>query len=63
MRIELPSPSWADAQRAQDDAHTLTLPSQRPLTLAETLLAACDAGGTVRVEVTLLPGPALTLTL
>ena len=25
MRIELPAPTWADAQRAQDDAHTLTL--------------------------------------
>lgn len=63
MRIELPSPSWADAQRAQDDAHTLTLPAPRQLNLAETLLAAGEAGAMVRVEVTVEQGPVLTLTL
>jgi hypothetical protein len=29
MRIELPATSWATTHRAQDDAHTLTLPPQR----------------------------------
>lgn len=42
MRIELPSPSWADVHRAQDDAHTLTLPPQRPVSLAQALLLAAD---------------------
>ena len=63
MRIELPAPTWVDAQRAQDDAHTLTLPVQRALSLAETLLPlASDDGATSRVDAR-GPQPApLTLT-
>jgi hypothetical protein len=62
MRIELPAPTWADAQRAQDDAHTLTLPAQRALTLAETLLPrVAEDGATARVDAR-APSPA-TLTL
>lgn len=63
MRIELPAPTWADAQRAQDDAHTLTLPVQRALTLAETLLPmAAEDGATSRIDAR-APAPAsLTLT-
>ena len=50
MRIELPSPSWADVHRAQDDAHTLTLPEQRPVSLSQSLLLA-EGGDTQRVHV------------
>lgn len=60
MRIELPSPSWADAQRAQDDAHTLTLPVH-PHVLLPSLLPAGDAV-TARVEVAALQPQPLTLT-
>lgn len=62
MRIELPAPTWADAQRGQDDAHTLTLPAQRPLTLAETLLAvAAEDGATTQVDAR--AGKPVTVTL
>jgi hypothetical protein len=64
MRIELPTISWADAHRAQDDAHTLTLPSARPLTLTDSLLAATsEEGATLRTEIAVQPEIALTLTL
>ena len=63
MRIELPSPSWADAHRAQDDAHTLTLPAQRPLMLTDKLLHACEAGETVCAAVAVQEPVVLTLTL
>jgi hypothetical protein len=64
MRIELPSTSWADTHRAQDDAHTLTLPAPRPLTLAESLLAAAtEEGAMLQIEVPGLQHPVLTLTL
>ena len=63
MRIELPTPTWADTHRAQDDAHTLTLPAQRPLSLADTLLAAAgEEGASLRTEVGRKSPPALTLT-
>lgn len=62
MRIELPSPSWADAHRAQDDAHTLTLPEQRTLLRAEHLLATGEPGETVRMEVPARQLPVVTLT-
>ncbi|MGV3570202.1 MAG: hypothetical protein ACO1PB_06345 [Ramlibacter sp.] len=64
MRIELPQPSWADAQHAQDDAHTLTVPAQHPQALPGSLLGALPgaehAGG--RVEVPAGEPVALTLT-
>jgi len=62
MRIELPSPSWADVHRAQDDAHTLTLPEQRPLSLGQAELAAAR-GETLVAYVAALPPRELTLTL
>jgi hypothetical protein len=52
MRIELPTPSWADAHRAQEDAHTLTVPEQRTLPALDELLLVADANGaTARVEI------------
>lgn len=63
MRIELPSPSWADIHHAQDDAHTLTLPPQRPVSLAETLLATAEQGDTLCVAIVAYEPVALTLTL
>jgi hypothetical protein len=64
MRIELPSPSWADVHRAQDDAHTLTLPQQRPLSLGHgPLLAEGLHGETLRVHVAPAQPRELTLTL
>lgn len=65
MRIELPSPTWADLHRAQDDAHTLTLPAPRPVSRVESAWrAADDDGASLRVEVsTQQPAVALTLTL
>jgi hypothetical protein len=61
MRIELPSPSWADAaQRADDDAHTLTLaPATNPGWVTGTPLA--DAL-TLRTEVARVELAAVTLT-
>lgn len=44
MRIELPIPSWADTvQRAEDDAHTLTVPV--PSTSGWMPLAGADDAG------------------
>ena len=50
MRIELPSTSWADTQRAEEDAHTLTVAAQA----ATDLLAGAwraDAGEPLRTQV------------
>jgi hypothetical protein len=63
MRIELPSPTWADAYRAQDDAHTLTVPLQRTVSVADSLLAAQPDGATLRLQSPMLLPVALTLTL
>lgn len=64
MRIELPSPSWAETHQAQDDAHTLTLPPQRAVSLAESLFASTGEAGTAqRVQVQGPEPVALTLTL
>ena len=62
MRIELPHPTWADAaQRALDDAHTLTLPDAgRPL--VEPWFPAVE-GQVFRIEVAAGEQQALTLTL
>ena len=62
MRIELPSPSWADVHRAQDDAHTLTLPQQRPVSLSQAFLLA-EGGETQCVRVLPAQPRELTLTL
>lgn len=64
MRIELPTPSWADAQRVHDDAHTLTVPAQHPQALPLPLPAAWAAGeaAAARVEIPAGRPPALTLT-
>jgi hypothetical protein len=61
MRIELPSPTWADTQRAQDDAHTLTLPAQR-LSLADSLMAEGEDGASLRVEIAACEPQQMTLT-
>ena len=63
MRIELPSSGWADAQRAQDDAHTLTLPAQRGLGLGEPLLDPEEEGACLQMVVDLTRPATLTLTL
>jgi hypothetical protein len=64
MRIELPSPSWADVHRAQDDAHTLTLPQQRPLSLLPAhLLAEGALAETLRTHIAPAQARELTLTL
>ncbi|NML42970.1 hypothetical protein HHL11_04350 [Ramlibacter sp. G-1-2-2] len=63
MRIELPSPSWADVHRAQEDAHTLTVPEQRSPALDELLLAAGAEGTSSRIEVRAAAPRTLTLTL
>lgn len=62
MRIELPHPTWADAaQRAHDDAHTLTMPAAaRPL--MEPWFPTAE-GQTYRVEVAADRRDVLTLTL
>jgi hypothetical protein len=64
MRIELPSTSWAQAaHRAQDDAHTLTLPTPVAVTLTEAWLAAAEGLEGFRVEVRQAELQVLTLTL
>jgi hypothetical protein len=63
MRIELPSSGWADTQRAQDDAHTLTLPAQRALGIDPLLGRDEEEGACLRVEVELARPVTLTLTL
>lgn len=64
MQIELPAPSWTIAPRSQDDAHTLTLPLQQALSLADRMPGALvvDADSAVRCAVPPSPGPTLTLT-
>jgi hypothetical protein len=63
MRIELPSPSWADAAlRAQDDAHTITLPAQR-VSLTDAWLAWAAGEESWRVDIAAGELETLTLTL
>jgi hypothetical protein len=63
MRIELPSPSWADTHRAQEDAHTLTVPEPRAVPALDELLLAPGADGTtIRMEIGAAPALGLTLT-
>jgi hypothetical protein len=62
MRIELPSNDWADVlQRADDDAHTLTIAA---LPAAGWVAGAWqpETASTLRTEVAAVPAPALTLT-
>jgi hypothetical protein len=62
MRIELPSNAWADAvQRADDDAHTLTVAA---LPAVGWVAGAWqpDTALSLRTEVTAVQGPLLTLT-
>jgi hypothetical protein len=64
MRIELPIPSWADTvQRAEEDAHTLTIPV--PSTSGWMPLAGLDPAedGTWRAEIGTADHRVLTLTL
>ncbi len=62
MRIELPHPTWADAaQRAHDDAHTLTLPEGGGPLVAEPWCEG-DELRRLRVEVANVRQPAITLT-
>lgn len=63
MRIELPLSAWAEAQHAQDDAHTLTVPVH-PQAVPHPLLGAwsCSEPATVRVEVAAQPPLHLTIT-
>ena len=63
MRIELPSPTWADAHRAQDDAHTLTVPLPRAASVVDSLLATQPDGATLRLQSPVLRPVVLTLTL
>ena len=66
MRIELPSPSWADVHRAQDDAHTLTLPALAhvlPQLQLQLQVREGGAGATVAVAIAAAPSQAVTLTL
>lgn len=62
MRIELPANDWVDAmQRAEDDAHTLTIAAQP----AVGWIAGAwqpEAALTLRTEVAVLPVAVLTLT-
>jgi hypothetical protein len=62
MRIELPSNAWADVvQRADDDAHTLTVAAQP----ASGWVAGAwqpQPAATLRTEVAALQAPVLTLT-
>lgn len=63
MRIELPLPSWAEAQRAHDDAHTLTVPLQHPHPLPHPIVVAKpDGEQAARVEVMQSAHAPLTLT-
>jgi hypothetical protein len=62
MRIELPIPTWAEAQRVHDDAHTLTVPAHpHPLPLSGGWPGV--EAGVARVEVRAGAHAALTLTL
>ena len=62
MRIELPSNDWADAmQRADDDAHTLTVAAQPAVGWVAGPWQP-ESGSTLRTEVAVLQGAVLTLT-
>ncbi len=62
MRIELPPPSWSDnVQRAEDDAHTLTMAAPAQATWVHWALPV-DAANSVRVEVPAGEPVVLTLT-
>lgn len=62
MRIELPSASWADTvQRAEDDAHTLTVAGQSASDWAPLELPREDDTA-VRMEVERAEPVVLTLT-
>jgi hypothetical protein len=62
MRIELPPASWADtAQRAEDDAHTLTVAAQTTADWVQWQWPA-DPVLSIRVEVPATEPEALTLT-
>ena len=62
MRIELPLPTWAEfSQRAEDDAHTLTVAPPSPEWVGWQW--ACEPATTLRTEVDAEPGATLTLTL
>jgi hypothetical protein len=63
MRIELPTTSWVDpAQRAEDDAHTLTVAAQ-PATDWFTGAWTADLALALRTEVAASEPLVLTLTL
>lgn len=63
MRIELPLPAWADAaQRAEDDAHTLTVAAERPADWV-TWQWPLEPGAGLRCEVPAAGERSLTLTL
>lgn len=62
MRIELPLPSWAETtQRADDDAHTLTVAPPRA-TEWPAWHWASDPAPTLRTQVDAAPPVGLTLT-
>jgi hypothetical protein len=63
MQIELPAPSWSDALRIHDDAHTLTLPAQDAAGLVDRPVAAAEAGPALHCAVDTTAAPTLTLTL
>lgn len=63
MRIELPPDAWADtAQRAEDDAHTLTVAAPARTDWVQWQWAA-EPATAVRVQVQREAPPTLTLTL
>lgn len=64
MQIELPASSWTIAPRPHDDAHTLTLPLQQALSLADRMPGGLlvEADTAVHCGVPTSPGPTLTLT-
>ena len=58
----MPSPSWADAaQRAQDDAHTITLPAHR-VSLTDAWLALAAGEESWRVDIAAEEPQTVTLT-
>jgi len=63
MRIELPSVSWdATVQRAEDDAHTLTVAGQQAEDWLPGSGAEADPTATVRAEVARSEPAPLTIT-
>jgi hypothetical protein len=65
MRIEIPVPTWADTmQRAEDDAHTLTVaPAPVPGPDWTAWQWAKDPVPTLRTQVEPLPARTVTITL